>query len=329
MLVQSYVGISENTSTYCFVQGQAKIGHLIWEKHYANGKLPGRTKKGSFWWRDILKLLDKFKGMASAHINDGATCLFWEDCWSGQPLKQTYPELFLFAKKTEISLKDVLAESQIYGFFYLPLSTQAFDQFHELQEILHSLNPSSDFDVWSYIWGGNTFTPKQAYNHLMGSNEAHPIFGWIWKSSYQPKHKVFFWLVLLDKVSTRNLLRRKHMFLPSYNCALCDDNIEESVDHLFLDCRIARECWALIGLNVISSPDMVQRFENLRSQIGKRFFMEVIIVMCWCIWTIRNDAIFREIPACSLRCLEIFKSTFKQLLWRAKKKYFPSIELWL
>jgi hypothetical protein len=28
-------------------------------------------------------------------------------------------------------------------------------------------------------------------------------------------------------------------------------------------------------------------------------------------------------------CIEIFRLHFKQLLWRAKKKYFPAIELWL
>jgi len=113
------------------------------------------------------------------------------------------------------------------------------------------------------------------------------------------------------------------MFLSSYNCALCDDGIEEYVDHLFLDCRIAKECWALIGLTVISLPNMAQKFESLRTQIGKRFFMEVIIIMCWCIWTIRNDPVFRGNPACSLRCLQIFKNIFNQLLWRAKKKILP------
>jgi len=222
--------------------------------------------------------------MASVQTKDGASCLFWDDCWTGQPLKHAYPELFSFAKKSEISLKEVLAENQTSGLFNLPLTTLAFDQFHELQETLHNLNPSSDFDVWFYIWGSSSFTSKQAYTHLMGSNETHPIFGWIWNFSCQPKHKVFFWLdVLLDRVSTMNPLRRKHMFLPSYNCVLCDENIEESVDHLYLECKIARECWALIGLTVISSSDMARRFENLRTQISKRFFMEVIIIMCWSI----------------------------------------------
>ena len=44
--------------------------NLVWEKHYSNVKLPSRIKKGSFWWRDILKLLDKFKGMASITVLD-------------------------------------------------------------------------------------------------------------------------------------------------------------------------------------------------------------------------------------------------------------------
>jgi hypothetical protein len=42
--------------------------HLVWEKNYSHGKLPGHTKKGSFWWRDILKLLDSFKGMSLVNI---------------------------------------------------------------------------------------------------------------------------------------------------------------------------------------------------------------------------------------------------------------------
>lgn len=48
--------------------------HLIWEKYYSNGKLPGTSKVGSFWWRGIVKLLSKFKGMARVSVGDGTTC---------------------------------------------------------------------------------------------------------------------------------------------------------------------------------------------------------------------------------------------------------------
>ena len=53
--------------------------HLIWEKYYSNGRLPNHVKKGSFWWKDVLKLLDKFKSMASVSVTDGASCLLWND----------------------------------------------------------------------------------------------------------------------------------------------------------------------------------------------------------------------------------------------------------
>lgn len=58
---------------------------LVWEKHYNNGKVPSHIKKGSFWWRDILKLLPKFKEEAHIQIKSGKTCLFWEDRWSSEP----------------------------------------------------------------------------------------------------------------------------------------------------------------------------------------------------------------------------------------------------
>lgn len=44
---------------------------LIWEKHYSNGKLSNNTRKGSFWWRDILKLLEVFKSFSIVQVQNG------------------------------------------------------------------------------------------------------------------------------------------------------------------------------------------------------------------------------------------------------------------
>jgi len=88
----------------------------------------------------------------------------------------------------------------------------------------------------------------------------------------------------------------------------------------------------MLGLDWTDSKQPLnpyQNFEDFRMQLNVPFFMEIIIVMSWSIWAIRNDVILRGIPASSLRCSQIFKHTFSLLLWRAKKKYFPSIELWL
>jgi hypothetical protein len=51
-----------------FTTKQISWVHLIREKYYSNGRLPNHTKKGSFWWRDNLKLLDSYKGLAAVIV---------------------------------------------------------------------------------------------------------------------------------------------------------------------------------------------------------------------------------------------------------------------
>ena len=62
--------------------------NLVWEKHCRNGRLPGIVKKGSFWWRDVLKLLTPFKEMANIQVNSGESCFFWKDRWSTQTFEE-------------------------------------------------------------------------------------------------------------------------------------------------------------------------------------------------------------------------------------------------
>jgi len=54
--------------------------NMIWHSHYSNDQIPHvSTNKGSFWWRDLLKLCDHFRGVATCQIGDGTTVLFWHD----------------------------------------------------------------------------------------------------------------------------------------------------------------------------------------------------------------------------------------------------------
>jgi hypothetical protein len=50
--------------------------HMVWEKLCSNNRLPAHTRKGSFWWRDIVKLLPLFKEFAQIQINNDKTCFF-------------------------------------------------------------------------------------------------------------------------------------------------------------------------------------------------------------------------------------------------------------
>ena len=40
-------------------------------------------------------------------------------------------------------------------------------------------------------------------------------------------------------------------------------------------------------------PNPYKIFEDFRVQLNVPFLMEIVIIMCWSIWAVRNDVIFR------------------------------------
>lgn len=110
--------------------------NLIWENYYSHEKLPGQQRRGSFWWRDVVKLLDTYKGIAFPTIADGSTVLFWHDLWNGTILSQTNPQLFSFAKNANISYKEATDGTNLLHNFNIPLSTQAYEQLTSLEHFI-------------------------------------------------------------------------------------------------------------------------------------------------------------------------------------------------
>jgi hypothetical protein len=89
-----------------------------------------------------------------------------------------------------------------------------------------------------------------------------------------------------------HILRRKNQVLPSYDSVLCLPCVEETLDHLFLDCTFARICWSSPNLN-IPPGDPFDVLLSFRNQLNVSFFMDIIILMSWSIWMARNDLIFQ------------------------------------
>jgi len=140
---------------------------LIWDKHYRNGRLPSSNiPKGSFWWRDVLKLLHKYKGMASVMISDGQSCLLWDDLWNGHVRKLQFPELYSFAKNKSISLSKALGTVTFHDLFILPVSIEAYNQLQDFQLELSEILLNDENDRWTYIWGNNQFSFAKAYKSL-------------------------------------------------------------------------------------------------------------------------------------------------------------------
>jgi hypothetical protein len=105
--------------------------------------------------------------------------------------------------------------------------------------------------------------------------------------------------------------------------------VEEDVAHLFLQCALAKAAWEWLGLIVPQHQDPFSVLEDFKSQLNLPFFMEIVIIMCWSIWKVRNDLIFRGEAVSLEKCKAVFKKCFGLVILRAKKRYLPTISLWL
>lgn len=154
-------------------------------------------------------------------------------------LNSSFLNFSLLQKKNKsISVGKAKDQAQISQLFHLPLSDLAHSQMVNLTSTLDSMQLTDDYDSWGYVWGSNIFAATKAYKKLIGHHPVHPVFSCLWKTFCQPKFKVLFWLLLKDRLSTRNIIRRKNMHLESYNCVLCNLATEETVTHLFLECPL-------------------------------------------------------------------------------------------
>jgi hypothetical protein len=145
----------------------------------------------TFWWKDIVKLVNNFKEISSAFVQDGSSILIWQDLWNGHLLQHEFPELFSFARNPNITIKAFAASPQITGNFHLPFSDEAHNQFLMLQALLENIELTSRRDTWTYIWGNSNFSSAKAYKKLIGHRRVHPAFHWIWRSKCQMNIKSY------------------------------------------------------------------------------------------------------------------------------------------
>jgi hypothetical protein len=156
-------------------------------------------------------------------------------------------------------------------------------------------------DLWTYIWGSSAFTSKKAYLQLIGSKQVHLVFNWLWKSQCQPRRKLFFWLLLKDRLNTRELLRRKTMALESYFCALC---------HLDSDETLVLSPLVLLHLcrMIYFKPFLHSRTSSISLSIWRSLY-----------WFARNDLIFRNLQHSVGSTKVIFKKEMALVKLGAKK----------
>ena len=138
----------------------------------------------------------------------------------------------------------------------------------------------------------------------------------------QKQIKVFGWLLLQDRLNTRNMRKRRH-----YNngevvdCRLCGQNVEERVDHMIFTCDFSRTCWTKLGIHWPPFDSRLAAIRLNRDSWPGPFFMEVFLAAAWSLWKERNNKHFRGVDPTIGSWLSRFKNDLGQLQHRIKEAH--------
>ena len=149
--------------------------------------------------------------------------------------------------------------------------------------------------VGVFIWGSNIYSSQKFYAFSYRNMTTSPSFTWLWKSKCIPRIKFFGWLLFVDRLNTRNMLRRRHYHLDNgYNCVMCSLGIEEDINHLFFDYPFAQTCWQTLHIHWGNDHDVHAKIILGKINNAHLFFMEIFLIATWEIWKLRNDKIFNQ-----------------------------------
>ena len=92
-----------------------------------------------------------------------------------------------------------------------------------------------------------------------------------------------------------NLARRNWQICKT--CVFCQH--DESIKHLFFECKFARAVWAIVQVasNLYPSRSARNMFGNWLRGIDKQFSTHILVgaaALCWALWLTRNDVVFNN-----------------------------------
>lgn len=225
--------------------------NLIWSKYYINKILHASREVGLFWWKDVQRLNTIFRGFAHCTLGDGTTVTFWEDLWSNEILAQHFPRLFSFARNGNISMNEVMSAKNLDNIFILPVLQEAFEELQAIRDHLLICRPLiKKVRMSGHINGATQHTCQTKFYKLVFKLASTSNLFLVVEIQMHPRMKFFAWLVLVDRLNTKTMLRRRNLYVEDHAyCILCTEGIDEDLDHLFFIYPFSERCWEVTGIH--------------------------------------------------------------------------------
>ncbi|KAL8170236.1 hypothetical protein V2J09_022040 [Rumex salicifolius] len=260
----------------------------------------------SYVWRSILWALENgvYKGLEWS-ISDGRSVRFWEDSWlEGGPLIHAV-SCSVDASILNRPVKDFWDVGSEWKWNIISNFLPAVTLMRLCAIVVQPGVAPPDSLTWSFSKDG-MYTVSSAYVGLTdfnrGQSDVGDIFRVLWRIKVLERIRMFLWLGVHGRLMTNAVRFRRHL-TSDPRCAVCSDG-EETLLHLFRDCRKAKCVWNSFGPRwqedngeFFSLPARSWLFSGLRGEFclvtGGSNDVIFAVTLGW-VWRSRNKCVFGE-----------------------------------
>jgi hypothetical protein len=184
-------------------------------------------------------------------------------------------------------------------------------------------------DSWNFEWSNPIYSTKKVYRQLIGEHHTHPAILDIWKTCNLPRQKFFSWLLMYQRLNTKDLMTHKHFYVEFNDCVLCDNCPQETLMYLFFECNFSQAFWWDLNIEWDTDRDLQDMISEVKRRYSMEFIMEIIITGCWAIWDQRNNMIFNLIRPTIPTCITKFRIYCSVIMHRARLSLKDGMQAWL
>jgi hypothetical protein len=165
----------------------------------------------SQFWKKLLSLREIFFKYCKMVVGNGCRTSFWKKFWIGDgPLAVKFPILFDVTIDKDITVNKVLSSNFDALSFRRRMSGNLQVFYDDLVALCFGYSLSNQEDKLICNLGNKGFTVNSLYkkNSL---DQIKVSYRFLWKSKLPQKIKVFFWLVIRNKILTKVNLKKKKL----------------------------------------------------------------------------------------------------------------------
>ncbi|XP_047335900.1 uncharacterized protein LOC124939472 [Impatiens glandulifera] len=214
--------------------------------------LSGRKYNGNSLWGYIVKTWTTIHPLLDFKLENGKMIHFCLDSWlPNGKLAISFHDLFSASIRKDIKIAYLYASSSDQNSWRILSRFSTTDS--PRADLLRGLLSEVTIDPLIHDSLNLIGSPKLEVSHIYSSlkNINPSSFPWkeLWKIKLPSRITLFAWEAIHGGILTQDKLKNKGFRLAN-RCVICE-SFEETINHLLLDCHMAKEIWSLIQ-NIIN-----------------------------------------------------------------------------